>query len=242
MGEHVNGVDQPVNGVDDQHSEVLEVDEPQEIPISVDTAELGQQEGKAEEIADNTETVTIDDNKVDVENANVDKTVEETHEDVDKESEEKDASVEEVVMKEETVQDAVVDDEEESGAKEEVVEEKITTEKEEVEEDTITATQEEGEEDEIGGEKLVTTDESSSNQRETVIDKPGEELEQVEVPVDDDQLPDSSNGEELDQVADVEETVTSPKETFLRQDTYTVSSSSSVVTSSQTSTSLLRQD
>merc|ERR1712038_2027983 len=97
---------------------------------------------------------------------------------------------------------------------------------------------------ETGGEELVTTDESSSNQKETVIDKPGEELEQVEVavPVDDDQLQDSSNGEELDQVADVEDTVSSPKETFLRQDTYTVSSSSSVVTSSQTSTSLLRQD
>merc|ERR1712038_563468 len=97
---------------------------------------------------------------------------------------------------------------------------------------------------ETGGEKLVATDESSSNQKETVIDKPGEELEQVEVavPVDDDQMQDTSNGEELDQVADVEETVSSPKETFLRQDTYTVSSSSSVVTSSQTSTSLLRQD
>merc|ERR1711972_794155 len=93
----------------------LNVDEPQEIPTSVDSAELGQQGVKAEEIADNPETVTIDDNKVDVENANVDKNVEETHEDVD----------------------------EESGAKEEVVEEKITTEKEEVEEDTITATQEE---------------------------------------------------------------------------------------------------
>ena len=224
----------------------LNVDEPQEIPISVDSAELGQQGAKAEEIADNTETVTIDDNEVDVENANVDKTIEETHEDVDEESEEKDASVEEVVMKEETVQDVVAGDEEESGAKEKVVEEKITTEKEEVEEDTITATQEEGEEDERGGEELVTTDESSSNQKETVIDKPGEELEQVEVavPVDDDQLQDSSNGEELDQVADVEETVSSPKETFLRQDTYTVSTSSSsnVVTSSQTSTSLLRQD
>jgi len=224
----------------------LNVDEPQEIPISVDSAKLGQQGAKAEEIADNTETVTIDDNKVDVENANVDKTIEETHEDVDEESEEKDASVEEVVMKEETVQDAAAGDEEESGAKEEVVEEKITTEKEEVEEDTITATQEEGEEDETIGEELVTTDESSSNQKETVIDKPGEELEQVEVavPVDDDQLQDSSNGKELDQVADVEGTVTSPKETFLRQDTYTVSTSSSrnVVTRSQTSTSLLRQD
>merc|ERR1719210_2288056 len=102
----------------------LNVDEPQEIPISVDTAELGQQGVKVEEIADSTETVTIDDNKVGVENTNVDKNVEETHEDVDKESEEKDASVEEVVMKEETVQDAVMDDEEESGAKEEVVEEK----------------------------------------------------------------------------------------------------------------------
>jgi len=218
----------------------LNVDEPQEIPISVDSAELGQKGAKAEEIADNTETVTIDDNKVDLENANVDNTVGETHEEVDEESEEKDASVEEVVMKEETVQDVVAGDEEESGAKEKVVEEKITTEKEEVEEeDTITETQE----DESRGEELVTTDESSSNQRETVIDKPGKELEQVAVavPVDDDQLQDSSNGEDLDQVADVEETVSSPKETFLRQDTYTVSSSS-VVTSSQTSTSLLRQD
>ena len=88
----------------------LNVDEPQEIPIRVDSAELGQQGAKVEEIADNTETVTIDDNEVDVENANVDNTVEETHEDVDEESEEKDASVEEVVMKEETVQDVVVDD------------------------------------------------------------------------------------------------------------------------------------
>merc|ERR1711963_768262 len=114
----------------------LNVDEPQENPISVDSAELGQQGAKAEEIADNTETVTIDDNEVDVENANVDKTVAETHEDVDEESEGKDASVEQVVTEDDTVQDAVVDDEEESGAKEEVVEEKITTEKEEVEEDT----------------------------------------------------------------------------------------------------------
>merc|ERR1712047_139088 len=128
-----NGVDQQVNGVDDEHSEVLEVDagknedsvedlanvsvpelidkfenisgdpqgdsdeetsaeynlnvdEPQEIPTSVDKAELGQQGVKAEEIADNPETVTIDDNT----NTNVDKTVEETHEDVDEESEEKD--------------------------------------------------------------------------------------------------------------------------------------------------------
>merc|ERR1719192_1969832 len=132
-----NGVEEHVNGVDDEHSEVLEVDagknedsvedlanvsvpelidkfenisedpqgdsdeetsaeynlnvdEPQEIPTSVDTAELGQQGVKAEEIADNPETVTIDDNT----NTNVDKTVEETHEDVDEESEEKDASVE----------------------------------------------------------------------------------------------------------------------------------------------------
>ena len=40
----------------------LNVDEPQEIPTSVDKAELGQQGVKAEEIADNPETVTIDDN------------------------------------------------------------------------------------------------------------------------------------------------------------------------------------
>merc|ERR1719495_2326606 len=121
---------------------------------------------------------------------------------------------------------------------------KITTGKEEVVEDTITGTKEEGEEDERGGEELVTTDESSSNQKETVIDKPGEELEQVEVavPVDDDQLQDSSNGEELDQVADVEETVSSPKETFLRQDTYTVSSSSNVANRRHNRPSLLRQD
>ena len=61
----------------------------------------------------------------------------------------------------------------------------------------------------------------SSNQKETVIEKPGEELEEVEV-------------------TDIGETGNPPKETFLRQDTYTVSSSSVVTT--QTSTGLLRQD
>ena len=64
----------------------------------------------------------------------------------------------------------------------------------------------------------------SNNQKETVIDNPGEdELEEVE-----------------EVAADLGDTGNSPKETFLRQDTYTVSSSS--VVTSQTSSSLLRQD
>ena len=82
------------------------------------------------------------------------------------------------------------------------------------------------EEDESMGEKLVpaqidVNNGESSNQKETVIDKPGEELDDVEV-------------------TDIGEIGTSHKETFLRQDTYTVSSSSVVTT--QTSTNLLRQD
>merc|ERR1712212_940057 len=76
------------------------------------------------------------------------------------------------------------------------------------------------------GEKLVpaqidVNNGESSNQKETVIEKPGEELDDVEV-------------------TDIGEIGTSHKETFLRQDTYTVSSSSVVTT--QTSTNLLRQD
>jgi len=86
--------------------------------------------------------------------------------------------------------------------------------------------EEASEEDESEREKLipthidVTTGESS-NQKETVIDKPGEELDEVEV-------------------GEVGEIGNSPKETFLRQDTYTVSSSS--VVTSERSTGLMRQD
>merc|ERR1719193_1828003 len=89
------------------------------------------------------------------------------------------------------------------------------------------AVEEGSKEDESVQEKLVpaqidaSNGESSSNQKETVIDKPGEELDDVEV-------------------TDIGEIGTSHKETFLRQDTYTVSSSSVVTT--QTSTNLLRQD
>jgi len=89
--------------------------------------------------------------------------------------------------------------------------------------------EEAAEEDESVQEKLVPANidesngESSSDQKETVIDKPGEELDQVE-----------------EEVGEIVEIGTSHKETFLRQDTYTVSSSSVVTT--QTSTGLMRQD
>merc|ERR1719264_1004551 len=82
------------------------------------------------------------------------------------------------------------------------------------------------EEDESEREKLIPTHidfstGESSNQKETVIDKPGEELDEVEV-------------------GEVGEIGNSPKETFLRQDTYTISSSS--VVTSERSTGLMRQD